>query len=219
MSPLGFGSQVVIQKAGTNMNRDKIHQVISAFIDTRDRLFVCVKGIYSDDPTEYWLIIPINVIEHKPESIDQVEGYSSYWKESYKQYWHLPRENITHLNCSVKKKNVKRDLPIVSITGGMHGSSKTETAMNRYLESYSGTEAVFQLNVTDGAGEPISRRQIGYGNKLSQFGDKHTVMFSINPYYEQGSRAWYIALPFAWALDVVSWPIQLFMWVEYAGAH
>jgi hypothetical protein len=217
LSVMGFATHNVINNAGTNLHYDHVYEVKHALIDDADVLYVCVDGEYGEKKREYWIRVPVITIEKEPEKLDGV--YSSYWKESYKQLWHLPRENIVLDDCTKDVSVEKRPVRIEVIDARMNGSYMTENILHEHFALSREEELVYQLNVTDGAGKPIKNRDIAYANKQSHFEDKHAFMFETKYYRQQGSVLWYLALPFAWALDIIIWPIELYMWVEYAGAH
>jgi hypothetical protein len=219
MSVVGFAIHTVINNADTNIHYDHVYTVKQAYISESDLLYVCVDGKYSEKKREYWIRVPVKDIEKTPGKLDGVHGYSSYWKESYHQQWHIPRENIVVADCSNKPSVEKRPVKIEVIDARMTGSYMTEDILNEHFELSSEKELVYQLNVTDGAAKPIKRRDLAYANKATQFEDKHAFMFETIYYRQRGSVLWYLVLPFAWALDIIAWPIELFMWVEYAGAH
>ena len=219
MSVVGFAAHTVINNADTNLHYDHVYEVKQAYIDEFDVLNVCVDGKYSEKKRQYWIRVPVVVIEKTPEKLDGVYGYSSYWKESYQQQWHIPRKNIVVANCSNKPSVEKRSVKIEVIDARMTGSYMTEDVLNEHFALSHEEELVYQLNVTDGAAKPIEPRDLAYANKQSQFEDKHAFMFETIYYQQQGSMLWYLALPFAWALDIIIWPIELYMWTEYASAH
>jgi hypothetical protein len=101
----------------------------------------------------------------------------------------------------------------------MTGSYKTEDRVNAHFELASEDELVYQLNITDGVAKPINNRDLAYANKQSLFEDKHVFMFETNYYEQRGSVLWYLVLPFAWVLDIIAWPIEIYMWAEYASSH
>ncbi len=218
-SVMGFAWQTVLGKADVNTHFDHVYQAKQAYIDKYDDLYICVDGKYDDEKREYWIGVPVIKIETIPEKLDQAHGYTAYWKESYKQRWHLPRENIVVSACASKPTTEKRPVEIAVIDAGMTGSYETENIVNTHFENAGKDELVYQLNVTDGAAKPISKKDLAYANKQSLFEDKHVFTFETNSYRRSGSKLWFLVLPFAWALDVVAWPIELMMWIEYAGAH
>ncbi len=218
-SVMGIATQTVINNAGTNLHYDDVYQVKQAYIDEHNDLYVCVDGKYSEKKREYWIGVPVVKIEEIPEKLDQAYGYSEYWKESYHQQWHMPRKNIVVKNCSEKPTKEKRTIEIKVIDAAMTSSYETEDIVNEHFSLANESELVYQLNVTNGAGKPIDDKDLAYANKKSLFGDKHVFMFETNYYRQRGSLAWYLVLPFAWVLDVIAWPVELAMWVNYAGAH
>ena len=217
-SVIGVLSHIVIANAGSNHHKDSVNKVLAAYINNSGQLYLCVGGRVNEKDQEYWIHLPIEDLANKPEAYDS-DNYNRYWVNESIQRWALPRSNIVLQNCNREALNIKRKLEIVELNAGYTGSHKTRDIMLSDFASSGKDELFYQLNVTDGAGKPISRRDLGYANNQLNFGTQHGMTFFTNAYYRQGSPLWYAVLPFAWSVDVLSWPLQWMMWANYASAH
>jgi len=217
-SVMGILTHIVIANAGSNHHKDSVSKVSAAYINDSGQLYLCVDGRVNETDQQYWIHLPIEELANKPEAYDS-DDYSRYWVDETKQRWALPRSNMVLKNCNREALNIKRKLEIVELNAGYTGSYKTRDIMLKDFANSGKDELFYQLNVTDGAGNPISRRDLGYANKQLNFGTQHGMTFFTNAYYRQGSPLWYVVLPFAWAADVLSWPLQWMMWANYATAH
>jgi hypothetical protein len=216
-SPFGYFWHTTVGKAGDNIHFDRVHELKRAHIGVDERLYLCVRGIHNKEDTEYWIYVPVNTLANAPESVDMVHGHDGYWKLGYRQIWNLPRLNIKNSRCSSPPFEIKRDVKIKTIEGAMTTSFETEDILAEDFEQSAEEELAYQINVTDGSGKPIENRDLAYGNKSLNFERQNVVSFFTDSYTKKGTAAWYLLVPFAWILDVITWPYQLLMWMNYKG--
>jgi hypothetical protein len=114
---------------------------------------------------------PVAVIAKTPEKLDLVEGYEYCWREAHKELWHVPRANIRVAACDQRPNEALRTVGIETIEAGMTGSFSTKTILDENFSSHAEPELVYQLNVTDGAGKPIKRRDMAYANRETDYGE------------------------------------------------
>jgi hypothetical protein len=219
LSQFGFATSSVLDWAGEYPHYDSVNRLLDAYIGSTGHLYVCVDGSYDNQQQQYWIMVPTEVIATTPERLDLVDDYEYYWRESHKELWHLPRANIRVAPCDQRPNETLRTIKIVSIDAGMSGSFKTKDILDESFSSRADSELVYELNVTNGAGTPIERRDLAYANRESNFGEGHTMLFETIYHIESGSKWWYATLPFAWLLDVIAWPFELILWLQYAYAH
>ena len=160
---MGVLSHIVIANAGSNHHKDTINKVNAAYINNSGQLYLCVDGKVNEKDQECWIHLPIEDLANKPEGYDS-DNYSRYWVDEPIQRWALPRTNMVLQNCNREPHNIKRKLEIVELNAGYTGSHETHGIMLSDFVSSGKDELFYQLNVTGSAGNPISRRDLGYAN-------------------------------------------------------
>lgn len=218
-SQVGLATHGVLDLAGESPQYDHVYKINDAYIGTNTHLYICVDGSYSHSKKQYWIMVPVLFIEQTPDKLDGVDGYYYYWRESVKELWHLPRANIRVASCDQRPNVALRTVRIQTIEAGMTGSYRSKNILDDDFLNRADPELVYQLNVTNSAGEPAEERDMAYANRGARYGDKHAMMFRTIHHIESGSVLWYLVLPFAWLLDVIVWPGELALWIAYADAH
>lgn len=222
-SALGAFTHGTFQRLGEQERHDEVYDVIVAGADANGELLLCVAGIYDGQRSNYWLQIDVlRMAQNAGKLLDE----SGYRRTYGNPEWSVPRGSIADDTCTATPDQLVRQIPVRRVHDIDHYVNfYADSMITQIVQKEPGDEFVIlteRMPNTDSL-----HKKLVYVNKQlafrsgSDYGypEGHFVVLEPSLYTTQGSSAWLVVLPFAWAADIVTWPVQLLMWIDYGSAH
>lgn len=215
--PLGFLWRVALEAAGERWVWPSFSEVEAAVLDDQERLRLCLS--IEGQRTE--LVVPTHY---------EVSSIKDTRKDSYRIEIASPGEvqlfaDLLQADCKAHAhgSSPSAEVRVVRVNRRDRALSRQRVAAE--LDRSVPIEDRPVVYVVVLPGDP-AERMVVYLDRRPVIVSKHGAIANTNylipqmpPHREVGSRWWYLVVPIAGIVDVIGWPVELMLWVRYAGAH
>ncbi|MGI9494274.1 MAG: hypothetical protein ACR2QF_17925 [Geminicoccaceae bacterium] len=216
---IGYYTYTFAANAGLKHRDDYIDHLQHAYLDDRNYMHVCLQGELVTDRsvTEFTYSFPTTINDANRESID-ASGYTV--DDVNPGFMIIPRAQIREGCDDVGNLEITTAQPVhiesvslayASQMSGGHDLASTLTSSERYT-LYQVTRTIRKAASTK------SKDIILVGNQPVSFG-VHYSFVEARMAKVEGSPLWYLAVPFGFVFDALTFPLQIMAWIGYAQSH